>query len=45
MYICFIIGINEIADLDIDFKSNYNRLRGLSNRKDKNIDKSLLLVV
>ena len=41
MYLCFMISLNKIADLGIDFGINH-RLEDSFNRKDGNIDWSLL---
>lgn len=42
MYFCSVISFNKIADLGTDFELNHE-LQGLSNRKDANVDRSLLL--
>lgn len=43
MHFCFVIGVNKITDLDIDFRFYY-RLQDLSNGKNKKVDRSSILV-
>lgn len=44
MHFCFLININKITDLNIDFGLNYT-FQGIYNRENTRISKSLLLVI
>lgn len=44
MHFCFLININKITDLSIDFGLNYT-FQGTYNRENARIGKSLLLVI